>query len=302
MRLTFAHAYLKTLNELMIKPDIAFSCRGLAMWKELTAHTATIEIKDREIEVFSHRWHRVTPIRFTLAELCYILAGRDDVESIASYNKAMVHYSDDGQRMVGSYGLRLRHQLLPLIDRLTKDIHTRQACAAIYNEDDGVTTTRTHLPCNVFLQFLCRPPHLNLHVVSRSSDFATGFSIDTIHWQALLIMMANELAAKLGQQIYPSYIFYTIGSLHIYKADTDVIQQWTTEMGDGSRPYHAERYAFHIRMNLGLSEAVDRAKNMFKADLSIEELGEILMLNVDSMYNVKIMHEKFLSHRNKLVR
>lgn len=302
MSLTFAQVYLKTFNRLMESPTVTFSCRGMQMWKELIAHTSTISIEKSSIEVFSHRQHRVTPIRFALAELCYILAGRDDVESIASYNRSMAHYSDDGKRMVGSYGLRLRTQLLPLIKRLTNDIHTRQACAAIYSEDDGMTTTRTHIPCNVFLQFVCRPPNLFLHVISRSSDFATGFSIDTLHWQALLIMMANELTAKLGQPIYPAYMFYTISSLHTYAADIPTIEQWTIDAQTLAPIIIIEPYAYQLRIRLGLSDGVQRAKDMFKEGLSIEQLGDILMLDEDSMYNVKLLHDKFLTHRNKLVR
>jgi len=302
MSLTFAQAYLKTFNRLMESPTVTFSCRGMQMWKEIVGYSTDVAMIGSSVSVFSHRQHRVTPIRFALAELCYILAGRDDVESIASYNKAMAHYADDGKQMVGSYGLRLRNQLLPMIERLKCDIHTRQACAAIFNEDDGATTTRTHIPCNVFLQCLCRPPNVYLHVISRSSDFATGFSIDTLHWQALLIMIANELTAFTGQTIYPAYVFYTISSLHMYAADIPVIEQWTIQQED-VRPYTShEPYGYTIKLHIGLSDGIQRAKDMFKEGLSIAQLGEILMLNEESMYNVKLLHDKFLTHRNKLVR
>jgi len=224
------------------------------------------------------------------------------VASIASYNKAISHYADDdGVTMSGSYGLRLRNQLLPLVEKLKKDIFTRQACASIYNEDDGSSLTRTHIPCNVFLQFMCRPPILNMHMVSRSSDFATGFSIDSIHWQALLIMVANELNFGRIDHIVPTFIFYTVGSLHVYAADKETIAQWTIE--PHGQPYSfIEPHGYDLRIRIGLTEAIQRAKDMFKENLSIEELGHILLLDDMSMANVKILHEKFLNHRNKLVR
>jgi len=302
MILIFPYLYLKVFNELMTSPDVTFSCRGMQMWKEHEGHTALIEVKHSSVSVFSHTQHRVTPIRFVLAELCYILSGRSDVASIASYNKAMAHYADDdGVTMSGSYGLRLRQQLLPLVEKLKKDIFTRQACASIYNEDDGSSLTRTHIPCNVFLQFVCRPPNINLHVISRSSDFATGFSIDSLHWQALLIMVANELNTVLAKPVIPKLIFYTLGSLHVYATDKETIAQWTTE--PHGQPYtYVEPYGYDLRLRLGLVEAIQRAKDMFKENLSIEELGEILLLDETSMANVRILHEKFLTHRNKLVR
>lgn len=302
MSLTFPLVYLKTFETLMTSPDVAFSCRGMKIWKELMAQTSYIHIYASRAAIFSHTTHRVTPIRFVLAELCWILAGRFDVKSIVSYNKAIAHYSDDGKTIGGSYGLRLAEQLPVLVQRLQADMHTRQACASIFDRTDCLNTNKTHMPCNVFLQFICRPPHLYLHVISRSSDFATGFSIDSIHWQVLLIMMANELSNICGETIVPMDIVYTISSLHIYTVDTPVIEQWTVYEEVVPRFSIIEPYGYDLNMRLGLSEAIQRAKDMFKEDLSVEELGNILMLDEMSMCNVKEMHEKFLTHRNKLVR
>lgn len=299
MPMTFPLTYMKTFDALMQSEDVTFSCRGMKMWKEFVAYQSVIVVRNERIGVFSHRSHRVTPIRFVLAELCWILAGRFDLKSIASYNKAMLHYSDDDENIHGSYGLRLDGQLSTIVDRLHADIFTRQACAAIFDRTDCLYTDKTHMPCNVFLQFLYRPSGLCLHVTSRSSDFATGFSIDTIHWQALLIMVANELTSRLGEVIVPSKIYYNLGSLHVYAADRDVMTQWVVY--DRAAPA-IETYGYDLTLRLGLTDAIQRAKDYFKEDLSVEELGDILMLDDMSMINVNTMHKIFLAHRNKLVR
>ena len=133
----FAELYKTLFLELMRSArTVGFACRGLSMAKELTHTTFTIEMPGyKKMSVFSNKDHRVVPIRFVLAELCHILAGRDDLESLLSYHAGMAKYSHDGVTLAGAYGKRLAAQLPRLIGRLEADPYTRQACAAIFNED-----------------------------------------------------------------------------------------------------------------------------------------------------------------------
>ena len=286
----FADLYRTLFLELMRNTRTAkFECRGLAMAKELTHTTLTIEMPGyKKISVFSNKDHRVVPIRFVLAELCHILAGRNDLESLLSYHVGMAKYSHDGVTLAGAYGRRLAMQLPRLIERLEADPYTRQACAAIFNEDDCLTTTRTSVPCNVYLQFLQRNGRLDLHVISRSSDFVTGFSIDTIHWQALLVMMTNEFPEwQVGS------LYYTIGSLHIYECDMPVLAQW--KLADYT-------YEHFLRFMLPLSAVRHQCQLGFTGGLEVRDLAALLGLADESVDKVLELEQIFLYHRNKLQR
>lgn len=288
--LRFADMYKLMFQDLMMGVrSVGFACRGLKMAKETTHVHLPIEMPGyKKISVFSYRGHRVVPIRFVLAELCHILAGRNDLESLLSYNSGMGRYSHDGETLAGAYGKRLELQLPRLIARLKDDPYTRQACAAIFIGDDCVTTTRTSVPCNVYLQFLQRDNKLNLHVMSRSSDFVTGFSIDTIHWQALLVMMGNEFPEwQVGA------LYYTIGSLHIYEDDVPIIEQW--KLSD----YTYERF---LRFTKPLSAVIKQCQLGFTGGLQVRDLAALLGMPDDSTEVALELEQVFLYHRNKLKR
>lgn len=294
---TFAQMYQQLASQLTHDPDmkVNFACRGLKMAREMSL-TAMMTMDPRGASVFSFPGHRVVPIRFMLAELCWILAGRCDVESIASYNKSMAHFADndDAKVISGSYGLRLNGQIYEMILKLMKDIYTRQACATIFDRTDCLSG-RTHMPCNVFVQFLCRPPLLDLHVTSRSSDFVTGFSIDTFHWQALLIMMANELK-DMDSSIVPNLLHYNIASLHVYDGDIEMMSQWNPTQ------LYVPSYEHFITMNGKLSHVIHEAKKHFDKDLSIAALMDILQIDETMLPKLIALDEMFKAHRNKVVR
>lgn len=287
----FAELYALLVKTLHGYPSDV-NARGMKMAYEMLGETVQWRVDFRSVSVFSAKGHRVVPMRFILAELCHILAGRNDVESIASYNAVVKKYDDGLGYMAGAYGYRLRNQLLEMVARLKKDPYTRQACASIWEEADGAPTARVNIPCNVFLQFIYRNKQLVLRVISRSSDFVTGFSIDSLQWQALLILVANELTTL---EIEKLAIQYNIGSLHVYATEEELLAQWAQQ------PYDASQETF-IALTLPLSVAIHRAKTMFKAQLSIVELGNILNLDTISMHNAVKLEELFRQHRNKVQR
>lgn len=294
---TFAQMYQQLASQLTHDPDmkVSFACRGLRMAREMSL-TAMMTMDSRGVSVFSLPEHRVVPIRFMLAELCWILAGRFDVESIASYNKSMAHFADENDAKVisGSYGLRLNGQLGAITEKLLKDIYTRQACATIFDRTDCMSG-RVHMPCNVFIQFLCRPPFIDLHVTSRSSDFVTGFSIDTFHWQALLIMMANQVREMDGS-IVPNFLYYNIASLHVYDGDIAMMQNWKATQ------LHVPTYEHFIPMRGKLNSVIHEAKKYFTKDLSIAALMDILQIDETALPKLIELDEMFKAYRNKVVR
>lgn len=288
----FAERYAEIYEELLVYP-VAIESRMMPIAYEIVNDVFFFNVFSRNVSVFSQPGHRVVPIKFVLAELCHLLAGRNDIESLASYNTVIRKYDDGLGYMAGAYGYRLRHQLIEMVARMKRDMYTRQACATIWEEADGAPTTRVNIPCNVFLQLLYRNETLVLCVVSRSSDYVTGFSIDSLHWQMLVILMANELQEH-GMNIQRITIEYVIGSLHIYTRDMPVLEKWKLEEG-------AYEHFINVPV-MTLTEAIQRAKAQFRGGLTLVELGNILCLDTPSMQTVVQLDEMFRTHKNVLVR
>lgn len=289
--MTFAQTYLQLAQDmkLYLMYDCKFECRGLKMAKEMTAVHRDIEMSPYGVSVFSHKDHRVVPIRFVLAELCFLLAGSNDLELIASYAAAMRNYSNDGKTIDGAYGYRLAKQLPVMLKRLKMDGYTRQACGAIFNEQDAISD-KTHMPCNTFLQVLWRQPLMALHVTSRSSDFVTGFSIDTLHWQFLLRMIASELETT------PEKVVYDLASLHIYEKDMHVFEQWPSTVKIQGQ------YEHFLKTDITLTKAMDNCAAFFTRGMSVAEMGELLEFDELSMAEASVLHGLFQQHKNKVER
>ena len=270
--------------------DVTFETRGSQMAREMINANLDIPVTEPGVSFFSHPTHRVVPIRFVLAEMCAMLAGRNDIAVMESYNKGIRKYSNDGITLGASYGEKLEGQLAAVLLKLQKDLRTRQAVCSILQKFEVVNMELTHIPCNVFLQFFVRDEKMHLIVTSRSSDFVTGFSIDTIHWQLLLMYMANSLLLSCGN------VHYNIGSLHVYGKDIEMLKGWdVTEM-------YGVPFQHFIKTNLTLMEAIAECQKNFTINMSVEELGKILGFDAHSIAICRYNDDMFRLYRNKLER
>ena len=69
---------------------------------------------------------------YAVAEWLWILLGRNDVRTIAPYNKNIARYSDDGKTFFGAYGPWVDWQLDYVVDAIKNDKDTRQAVITIW--------------------------------------------------------------------------------------------------------------------------------------------------------------------------
>ncbi len=171
--------------------------------------------------------------RFMVGEWLWIMAGRDDVESLARYNQEMRRFSDDGEVLEGAYGPRLRKtehkdlvngtydQLQWCVQKLREDPDSRQAVASIWTPCPGPSLD---VPCTLSLQFLQREGKLHAVATMRSSDAWLGFPYDFFTFS----MIANCLAGELGAQ--PGSLTMQLGSSHLYEQHwakaTELIARW----------------------------------------------------------------------------
>ena len=108
---------------------------------------------------------------FHLYEALWMLAGRQDVGSLAYYNKRMLEFSDDGTTINDAYGYRWRHasrsaihavvgaqpldQLDILVEHLKNKPESRRAVLQMWNVQDDLTRIDTSraVACNTAAYF-----------------------------------------------------------------------------------------------------------------------------------------------------
>lgn len=160
--------------------------------------------------------------RFAMGEFIWIMSGNPWLADIAYYNKRMSEFSDDGVSLNGAYGPRLRHwslqhgdvdQLTNCMDRLKKDLFTRQAVMVILDPAIDFVKPTKDVPCNDLLHFMYRENKLDLMCYVRSNDLLLGFPYDVFHWTMLQEIFAKELKVELGNY------YHIVGSMHIYNSD-----------------------------------------------------------------------------------
>ena len=199
----------------------------------------TRELHPAMIELYSPRKRLLTAfgrpvnVPFALAEVLWILGGRDDVNMLSHYNSRIHEYSDDGVRFNAAYGDRLRKahghdQLDDVIKCLTNDPESRQAILNIWhplhdrsyeeipshNEGVGDSLPTVHITkdraCNVLAHALIRNNTLDWTQIIRSNDIMWGVPYNWMQWTHVMEYVATCVGVELG------HMFYMADSLHIY--------------------------------------------------------------------------------------
>lgn len=172
--------------------------------------------------VWTDPLHRVSvsPIRdanpfLHLMEAMWMLAGRNDVETVAYYSKQMAEYSDDGKTLNAAYGYRWRKhfghdQLDEVVEILKKDPASRQAVVQIWDHQDLVSSTKDRA-CNTQVLFEIQSGRLNMTVFNRSNDSIWGcYGANVVHFSFLQEYMANRIGVDVG-------VYYQVSNnLHLY--------------------------------------------------------------------------------------
>lgn len=176
--------------------------------------------------------------RFGLIEAAWMLAGRDDAATLSSIVPRMREFSDDGQKLWGAYGPRLRDQMQHVLGTLRRDPDSRQAVVTTWRpmtppwaeEDewaslqppfDGGSWRSKDVPCTVAWMFTLSRDRdgsarkLDLTVVMRSHDAWLGAPYDLLSFTTVQRVVASCLGVSPGE--------YTlvVNNLHLYERDLD---------------------------------------------------------------------------------
>jgi len=181
--------------------------RGLGI-TEILGHTSVWDMNRPLITTPS----RALGYKFAAAESWWIMDGRNDLESIGPYSKAVSRFSDDGEVFFGAYGPWVIRQLRYIVDTLFMDKDSRQATMSIWQQNPGFSKD---IPCTLTLQWFIREEKLHCMANMRSSDAWLGVPYDVVNFSNISIGILSELRFK-----YPDLelgkLVLNAGSQHIY--------------------------------------------------------------------------------------
>ena len=160
---------------------------------------------------------------FAIAEIVWILAGRNDSSFVNHWNPKLPQYAGRGPTYYGAYGHRLRrHFLTDQLDRaydtLRHNPNSRQVVLQIWDPqkdlpcEDGKPCAED-IPCNIVSFLKMRRGRLEWMQILRSNDLLLGLPHNVIQFTTLQEVMAGWLGAELGSYCQLS------DSLHVYKRD-----------------------------------------------------------------------------------
>lgn len=160
---------------------------------------------------------------FALAEVIWILNGRNDAGFLCFFNRKLPDYAGCGPTFHGAYGHRLRRhlsfdQLRRAYDVLRRNPDSRQVVLQIWDgridlpgSDGGAVSP--DIPCNLVSLLKIRNGALEWTQIMRSSDAFRGLPYNLVQFTSLQEIMAGWLGVRLGAYSHLS------DSLHVYEAD-----------------------------------------------------------------------------------
>ena len=162
---------------------------------------------------------------FAIAELVWILQGRNDAAFLNYWNPALPNFAGHGDTYHGAYGYRLRQHLgLDQLERayqiLSANPDSRQVVLQIWDSQvdlphpDG-TTRNADIPCNIVAMPKIRAGKLEWLQIMRSNDLFLGTPHNFVQFTSLQEIMAGWLGVDVG-----SFVLMT-DSLHLYGGDIE---------------------------------------------------------------------------------
>ncbi len=153
-----------------------------------------------------------------LAEMLWIVAGRDDVAFVTRFSREIATYlAANERRMRDAYGPRLRNgngvdQLHTVLAALRADSSTRRATLSLWQPAVDSDPAAFAVPCNLVVDFKLRSDGLRMTVFNRSNDLHIGVLFNLVQFGLIGDIVAARLGVPLVQQTHVTT------SLHLYTA------------------------------------------------------------------------------------
>jgi len=158
---------------------------------------------------------------FALAEVIWIMSGRNDSAFLNYFNPKLPQYAGAGEFYHGAYGFRLRKhfgfdQLEHAYHALSANPDSRQVVLQIWESQidmpDAVGAPRSKdIPCNIVSMLKIRNGRLEWTQIMRSNDLVLGLPHNIVQFTSLQEIMAGWLNVEVG-----AYHHFA-DSLHLYE-------------------------------------------------------------------------------------
>jgi len=170
-----------------------------------------------------HSRREALNIAFAIADVIWILGGRDDAAFLNYFNRSLPKFAGDGTTYYGAYGERLRSrfdldQLRQAAEALSANPTSRQVVLSIWDPRtdlpaaDGMPRA-PDIPCNIVSMLKARDGRLDWTQVMRSNDAYRGLPHNLIQFTFLQEIMAGWAGLRPGLYTHWS------DSLHLYERD-----------------------------------------------------------------------------------
>lgn len=157
---------------------------------------------------------------FAIAELFWILDGRNDSKFINTWNPALSKYAGDRDYYDGAYGQRLQSyfkidQIEQAYETLKHNPSSRQVVLQIWDAKKDLpnkegTANNKDIPCNIMSLLKIRDNKLEWSQIMRSNDLIMGLPYNFIQFTTLQEIIAGWLNVDIGEY------YYFADSLHMY--------------------------------------------------------------------------------------
>lgn len=221
----------ETADALWLKAANWFSLGGPGV-RQASRSGPTAEIRHASLTLEDPRQRWITSREpalnpaFALAEVIWIMCGRNDSGFLNYFNPRLPHYAGKGHTYHGAYGHRLRtHFGIDQLERayrvLSRDQSSRQVVLQIWDtiEDlphEDATPRAEDVPCNIVALVKVRQGRLEWTQIMRSNDLVLGLPHNIVQFSSLQEVLAGWLGVDVG-----SYNHFA-DSLHLYERDAPV--------------------------------------------------------------------------------
>lgn len=142
----------------------------------------------------------------------WYISGNPNAEEISKRAKIWKNHMDLNGDVRSNYGWQWKRnkQLDKIIEKLRKDINTRQAVISIYDGKE-IDSYQYDTPCTNSIHFQIINNKLCMTVNMRSNDLWFGFCNDQYCFSKLQELVANKLEKEIG------WYYHFSSNLHLYK-------------------------------------------------------------------------------------
>ena len=246
---------------------------------------ATFRIEDPRQRWVSTRQPAMNPA-FALAEVVWIMAGRNDSAPINFWNPKYPDFAGTGETYHGAYGHRLRRQSgIDQLERAYLALKTKSSSRQVVLQIWDATTdmpqengkpTACDVPCNIVSMLKVRDRKLHWTQVIRSNDLMLGVPHNFVQFMTLQEIMSGWLGVEPGPYVQWS------DSLHVYERDLDDLHRQAMPPSPPSTDDFAIPKSESDAALAHLSESLDILR---QPNMTLSEVHQIAqMSNLPSAY------------------